>query len=242
MSRWRIALRVALVGLAAVSLGVLVRWLGGNQGTVSPGSIHRSGQLTGIGLSRAIRSKGIRTVLNLRGGNPSERWYQEERETTLAEGATLVDFAMASDMDLSRYQASALVDLVDRCAKPMLIHCQWGAERTGLAAAFAELLRPGGSLKSARGQFSPYYLYLPIRDGLTMRRHIDRYEAWLEGQRIGHSTDAFRRWIRDGYVPGSPSREEWPYDPYPLVVVHRPANRPQGVIARKPRPSAAASR
>jgi protein tyrosine phosphatase (PTP) superfamily phosphohydrolase (DUF442 family) len=241
-SRWRIALRVALAGVAAVLLGVFVRWLGGNQGTVSPGSIHRSGQLTGAGLSRAIRSKGLRTVLNLRGGNPSERWYQEERGASLAQGATLVDFAMASDMDLSRYQARALVDLLDRCEKPMLIHCQWGAERTGLASAFAELLRPGGSLESARGQFTPYYLYLPIRDGLTMRRHIDRYEAWLAGQGIGHSSSAFRRWIRDGYDPGSPSREDWPYDPYPLVVLHRTAKPPPWELPRKPHPRAAASR
>ena len=235
ISRWRIALRVALLGAAVVGSGVFTRWIGGNQGTVAPGMVHRSGQLSGSGLGRTIRSKGIRAVLNLRGGNPSERWYQEERGATLANGATLIDFAMASDMYLSRNQARALVELLERCEKPMLIHCQWGAERTGLASAFAELLRPGGSLRNARAEFSPYYLYLPIRDGLTMRRHLDRYESWLAGQRVGHSPETFRRWVRDGYTPGSPSREEWPYDPYPLVVVHRPADHSRPEVAKRPR-------
>ena len=34
-------------------------------------------------LNRTIRANGIRTVLNLRGGNPTESWYQNERRTTL---------------------------------------------------------------------------------------------------------------------------------------------------------------
>ena len=108
---------------------------------------------------------------------------------------------MASDMYLSRSQARTLVQVLDECSKPILIHCQWGAERTGLVSAFVEMLRPEGSLKRAKEQFSPYYLFLPIRDGLVMRRHIDLYEGWLRNHGTQHSPTEFRRWIREGYRP-----------------------------------------
>ena len=32
----------------------------------------------------------------------------------------------------------------------------------------------------------------------------------------------FRRWVKHGFKPGVPNREQWPYDPYPLVVITRP--------------------
>jgi hypothetical protein len=130
---------------------------------------------------------------------------------------------MASDQWLTRDQARVLLDLLQTCERPVLIHCQWGAERTGLASAFVELLRPGGSLESARAQFTPYYLFLPVKDGLVMQAHVERYAAWLEAEGVAHTPARFRRWLTERYEPGSPSREEWPYDPYPLVVVSRPA-------------------
>src|SRR5205823_11137226 len=102
---------------------------------------------------------------------------------------------------------------------------EWGAERTGLVSALAELLRPGGSLDDARAQFSIRYLFLPVRDGARMAAHLDRYAAWLRVQGAPHTPDRFRRWVAEGFRPGHPSREEWPYDPYPLVVVTRPAKK-----------------
>jgi hypothetical protein len=229
-------LRGFLLALTAILVAVFGRWITGNQGAVIPAVAHRSGQLNATLLRSAIVSKKVRTVLNLRGGNPDQAWYRDERRVTIEQGAALVDFAMASDMYLSRIQASTLIDILDKCEKPVLIHCQWGAERTGLASAFVELLKTGGSVSDAKRQFSPYYLFLPARDGLVMRRHLDLYEGWLREQGLRHSPDVFRRWIRDEYRPASPSREEWPYDPYPLVVVHRPSSRPGFAVAKSPSP------
>lgn len=234
IGRLRLALRACLVGVFAVAIGVFGRWVTGNQGPVVPGVVHRSAQLDGASLDRTIRRNGIRTVLNLRGGNPSEIWYQDERRAALGNDATLIDFAMASDMYLSRSQARTLVEILDHCRKPVLIHCQWGAERTGLAAAFVQLLSAEGSLERAKAQFSLYYLFLPVRDGLVMRRHVDLYEQWLSHHGLRHSPQEFRRWVRNEYRPRSPSREQWPYDPYPLIVVHRPAQRLPLAIAEKP--------
>ena len=40
------------------------------------------------------------------------------------------------------------------------------------------------------------------------------------------SPEHFRRWVDEGFRPQLPNREEWPYDPYPLVVI-TPAGRPR---------------
>jgi protein tyrosine phosphatase (PTP) superfamily phosphohydrolase (DUF442 family) len=225
------ALRLAAVLALAIGAFVTWRWSGGNTGVVVPGEVYRSAQLGPRGLHHELASHHVRTVLNLRGTNTDQAWYQTERAATLAAGATQVDVPMASDHWLSREQARTLVELLDECERPILNHCEGGAERTGLASAFAELLRPGGSLEAARGQFSAWYLFAPTHDGLVMRRHIDAYARWLRLWKIGHSPEHFRVWVTLAYRPGYPSRDDWPYDPYPLVVVTRPGGE---AVAQRP--------
>lgn len=206
----------------AVGLPVAYRRSTGNFGAVEPGRIYRSAQLDPGGLRRIIREHGIKTVLNLRGPNPDQAWYQGEVEAATDAGATLIDLPMSSDQWLSREQARTLLDVLDHCEQPVLFHCEFGAERTGLVAAIVELLEPGRTLEDARSQFSIRYLFLPIRDGLVMRGHLDRYESWLRQQGINHSPERFRHWIAGSYRPGTPSREYWPCNPYPCKVVTTP--------------------
>ena len=198
------------------------RWTSGNFGVVEPGRVYRSAQLGAGVLSRIIRSHQIRTVLNLRGPNPETCWYRDERAAVLDSGATYVDIPLASDYWLSPEQARMLVETLETSERPLLIHCQMGAERTGLASAMATLLREGSTLHEAERQFSPYYLFLPTEDGRIMRGHLRRYEAWLESSDLVHRPATFRRWLLDSYRPGVPNRSQWPYDPYPQRVVSRP--------------------
>lgn len=165
-------------------------------------------------------------MLNLRGRNPDRPWYVAERGAALGAGAVQVDFPMSSDQWLSHDQVRTLLSILDDCSYPILIHCEWGAERTGLVSAFCELLREGSSVERARREFSAYYLFLPMKDGLVMRGHLDAYASWLATSGRGHSPGAFRRWLTRDYRPGSPSREYWPCNPYPLKVVSRPGAGP----------------
>lgn len=192
-----------------------------NLGEVQPGWILRSGQMPASALAHTIRDHRIKTVLNLRGENKDD-WYRNERKATLDAGATQVDLAMSSCMWLSRERMRAVVRTLDTVEYPILIHCQWGSERTGLVSAVAELLRPGGSIESARAQFSIRYLFARVGDGKVMAEHLDQYEHWLAAKGRSHEPALFREWVAGGYRPGSPSSEDWPRDPYPLVVITRP--------------------
>jgi hypothetical protein len=177
-------------------------------------------------LAQVLKANRIRTVLNLRGSNPSDAWYRGELAATGAAGATQIDVAMSSCLWMSRVQLRRVIRLLDETEYPLLVHCSWGSERTGLVSAFAELLRPGGTLRDARAQFSIRYLFVPVNDGKVMALHLQQYESWLGKHGMQHDPANFRRWVKEGFEPGVPSREQWPYDPYPLVVITRPGARP----------------
>jgi protein tyrosine/serine phosphatase len=213
--------RPLLIILIAASLFLGIRYESGNQGAVESGRIYRSAQLSPGGLKKTIADRKIQTVVNLRGSNPDEAWYCAERDATLEAGAVLVDVPIASDQWLSRDQAKSLLHVFDTVKYPALIHCEWGAERSGLVCAMAVLLRTGSTVEQARHQFSLYYLFLDVKDGRVMYGHLRQYERWLSANAIEHAPATFRRWLLTDYKPEGNSRENWPCNPYPLEVVTR---------------------
>jgi protein tyrosine phosphatase (PTP) superfamily phosphohydrolase (DUF442 family) len=224
LARWVARVVTALV----VAVALFVTWDQAtyNFGEVQRGRLYRSGQMPAATLARTVRDHKIKTVLNLR-GHPDEPWYPAERAATLAAGATHVDIALSSCLWVSRAQLRTLIETLDTEEYPMLIHCAWGSERTGLVSAFAELLRPGSTLEDAHAQFSIRYLFVPVNDGKIMAEHLDQYEGWLRSRRLKHDPASFRRWVHEGYEPLAPNREQWPYDPYPMVVTIRPTAKDQ---------------
>jgi len=214
--------------LMALVLAFPLTWIGWNQATynfavLQPGRIYRSGQMSPGALLRTLREHQVKTVLNLRGPNPRDSWYRDEVATTLAAGATQIDVPLSSCVWMSRIQFRTLVRVLDTCEYPVLFHCAWGSERTGLAAAVATLLSPGSTLADARRQLALRYLYVGLGDGRIMAELLDQYENWLRANHFEHRPEVFRQWVAAGYLPGKPNREEWPYDPSPLVTVtHTP--------------------
>jgi protein tyrosine phosphatase (PTP) superfamily phosphohydrolase (DUF442 family) len=220
LARWvaRLVAAMVLAGLLFVAWDQATH----NFGEVQRGRIYRSGQMPSSALARTIHDYKLKTILNLRGSN-KDPWYAAERAATLESAATQIDIPMSSCVWMSRAQLRTVIEMLDTAEYPILIHCQWGAERTGLVSAFAELLRPGGTLEDARTQFSIRYLFLRVNDGKIMAEHLDQYERWLVANGWKHAPDRFRRWVNEGFRPLTPNREQWPFDPYPLVVISRPA-------------------
>ena len=95
-----------LVAAIAIPVLVFVAWDQAtyNFGQVQPGRIYRSGQMPATALAQTLRANRIKTVLNLRGSNPTEAWYPDEVAATNAAGATQVDIAMSSCVWMSRAQ------------------------------------------------------------------------------------------------------------------------------------------
>lgn len=229
MTRW--VARIIL-GLFIISTGSFWAWRHAvdNVGTVlsvenihgTQGVVYRSGQMTPEELSDFIRENQVKTILNLRGPNPGDSWYDQERATTLSEGSTQIDMALSSSEWMSRDQALALADVIRNSARPLLIHCQHGSERTGLASAMSRLLTDGQSVNDARQAFSWKYMFFGLGDGVVTLRQFEAYEKSLKDSGQTHSPERFMTWLKNDFKPGLPSRESWPYDPYPLVIRSHP--------------------
>ena len=108
-----------------------------------------------------------------------------------------------------------MVQTLDTAEYPMLIHCQWGAERTGLVSAIAELLRPGSTLDAARAQFSIRYLFVRLGDGKVMAEHLDQYERLARRAGDGRTTPGISVAGSPRDSDPSPSRENGPTIPIP---------------------------
>lgn len=157
--------RIAL-GLAVVPLGILGYQAGlraeGNFREVLPDQFYRSAQLSSRSLDKAIRDYGIRTVVNLRGAQPDAAWYREEREVVKKHGARLVDFPMSASRKLDAARAQELVALMKSAARPILVHCWTGADRTGLVSVIYTNQVAGMDEEKAERQLSAYYGHFGI--------------------------------------------------------------------------------
>jgi protein tyrosine/serine phosphatase len=152
--------RVAATAIALV-LGSLAAYAGalqisGNFHTVVAGQLYRSAQPTSAQLERYVRDHGIETVINLRGENTAD-WYKQEIATSEKLGIKHIDFRMSASQELDPERAAELVAVMKSAPKPILIHCQAGADRSGLASALYSHWVAQKSEHFAEGQLSFYY-------------------------------------------------------------------------------------
>lgn len=152
----------AIIALAVSSGGAWAGYLQltGNIHQVQPG-VYRSKQLEAGTLATFVREKGIRTVLNLRGNGGDEAWYVAEGHAVTSAGARLVDLQMSANNEPDDARLRQLVATLRTVEKPVLVHCNGGADRTGLASALYELLVAGKSAEEAAGQLSFRYGHFP---------------------------------------------------------------------------------
>jgi protein tyrosine/serine phosphatase len=154
-------LGAALAIPAGLGLWLAGLQLTGNIHAVEPGVLYRSAQLGESALSDIIDDYHIKSVINLRGANLQASWYRAELAVTQARGVVHYDVPLSAN-DMVAPAVLAKIDaLLRQAPKPVLIHCQSGADRTGLVAAIYEYAIAARPAEEAEEQLSLRYGHVP---------------------------------------------------------------------------------
>lgn len=159
---------VLLAVVAALFLGAYA-WIhhDGNIHVVEAGQFYRSQQLNSNQLAAVIDKYRIRSILNLRGTNPGTPWYSREIAVSQSMEVAHVDYALSARQRVSAEQIDEILDLIKTAPKPILVHCQAGADRTGLISAIYLLEVAGKDANEADQQLSLRYGHFPYLTSKT---------------------------------------------------------------------------
>jgi protein tyrosine/serine phosphatase len=180
--RWpRFFFALFLISVAGGSVYLGYLQLSGNFHVVVPDELYRSAQPSAGSIAEIAARYRIRTILNLRGENAGKGWYEAEKAASEKLGITLVDFRMSADQELTKGRAEKLISLMRAAEKPILIHCNAGADRTALAAALYLAGVKGVDAEAAESQFSFAYghLEVPFFPSYAMDRTFEELEGAL---------------------------------------------------------------
>lgn len=158
------------------------RQVSGNFHAVVKGEVYRSAQPTADQVTRYVQEDGIRSILDLRGApDPQSPRFQAEYVTAQKLGVVHYEFRMSARKQLTQAEAAQLIDIMRKAEKPLLIHCQGGADRSGLASALYLAAIAKESERQAEGQISFWYghISLPISKAFAMDMTWEKLEPWL---------------------------------------------------------------
>ncbi|UVK47883.1 dual specificity protein phosphatase family protein [Mesorhizobium sp. AR07] len=160
--RRRIAIWIASGAVALALTPAAAPHINNNFHTLVEGEAYRSAQPMPEEIRSYFGQHKIATIMNLRGPSPGSPWYDDELRTAKELGITHIDFAMSARRELTPQQVLQLVSIMKSAAKPLLIHCQAGADRTGLASALYMAEIAGQGEAASESQLSLRYGHYAI--------------------------------------------------------------------------------
>lgn len=116
---------------------------------VEGGVLYRSGQPDERGWKRLRDRYGIRTVIDLREDTPNEPWAVSERQFCAANGIRYIKLPIGPDRLTDRELQIIAQTVSDRQCQPVLVHCEHGKSRTGIAVAAYRVVAQGWSYQTA---------------------------------------------------------------------------------------------
>jgi undecaprenyl-diphosphatase len=149
----------------------------GNFHVVSEGQVYRSRQLTTDEMADYVQRYKIKSVLNLRGANKEARWYQEELRASELLGVEHYDYGISANHEVEHQDIEGILRIIRQAPKPILVHCKFGSDRTGLIAAAYLYAIERKAIREAEEQLSLRYGHFPYFWSRTsaMDRSFRRY-------------------------------------------------------------------
>lgn len=163
-----------------------------NFAAVIPGQVFRSRQLSAKQFERKIQQYHIQSIINLRGTHPKIDWYKGEMKAVNDMQIKHYDFDLKSQVLPDPHVLQQLIVTIDTAPRPLLVHCESGVDRSGLAAEIALLLDNKYSLHDAQKQIS--YRHFVLAHQSVGKQFFRRYKTWLKQHNLTTSRAVFLGW------------------------------------------------
>lgn len=135
------------------------------------------------------KRKGIRTVVNLRGGFDAS-FHALEKEACERLGLEMVNFTITSRDAPSRERVRGAKELFETLKYPAMMHCKSGSDRAGIMSVLYMHFRKGLPIREAMDQLNLRYLHVKQGNCGVLDYTFERYLA--EGEPKGLS---FLEWV-----------------------------------------------
>ena len=129
---------------------------------VTPGVLYRSRQLSGSQFDHFIKKYRIKTVINLRGASAGAKWYQDEMNVMQRDSVSHLDIHLSAVKYVPPQRLDSIMGVAASATKPILVHCQGGADRSGLFCAAWKLKIEKVPEVKASKQLSFIYGHIPF--------------------------------------------------------------------------------
>lgn len=176
------------LGLLAIMFATYICYLEeqGNFHVITAGEAYRSAQMDRDELRHYVRKYDIRSIINLRGKRVNEAWYREEIATSRELGVHHFDYGgIGAVRPPSEDELASLLSLFALAPRPVLLHCQAGADRSGLSAAIWKVAVDNEPVAEARKQLSLRYGHVPLGPTRVLDVFFDAWTSAGDNDRTG---------------------------------------------------------
>ena len=167
-----------------------------------PGPLYRSNQPSVAQIHRYKRELGLKTIINLRGYNPTQGRYQLEAKACENAGITLINTRVHSRGLPTAEQINLLKELVEEFETPALAHCKSGADRAGIFTVLYCHFRLGQPIDDAKDQL--HWTYGHFRSAKTgiLDHFFESYIQYRDQYKEAHrnkTSPTFLEWVNSEY-------------------------------------------
>jgi hypothetical protein len=175
-----------------------------NFGVVEPSRVYRCAR-PGNDLPRLVGTYQLASVLDFERGLltksfGADSWCIAQVRGDGERKIDYVQFPIPFDRRPLREELIALIAVYECCRYPLLIHCDTGADRTGLAVGiYLTAIRGDQPERALREAFAPRFGHVPILGTGHLHEPLREYAGWLREGGIDHTPTRFKSWLKDVY-------------------------------------------
>ncbi len=175
--RSRILLFIALLICLLVSVYIIYMEEFSNFHTVKENELYRSAAMDMDELEYFLPQYNIKTIINLRGKPRNDYHVTDEIKIVNRLNLEYYELDFASTKAPSKTDIEMLLSAFEKAKKPILIHCEAGSDRTGLACAIWKLCVEKDSKENSFRQLSIMYGHIPFGETSVLDDFFKEYQC-----------------------------------------------------------------